>query len=354
MLKFKGSRFISIILSFVATVNLFGPISAFAENEQKSSPTPTHATVIGATYLYHPNFSTKLQSGVSVTKIQKLSAEGKYVDVTSDMPYNLTKSDKNGKYALYFSEEGSYKISFRYRQGASLIYRYDLQLEVKLGFEHSVDIPLQTAPKANDTKGRRLETSNLMPAFAEKGDDMVFMLICGARDMIYGLFINEKGELKKFEYEFKDVAFEIRASNGKSDNYVKENYDMLLSIAVDTGERINQAELNKYIDTLAKFDKNGSLTTHLDFSEGAPSVPAIQVGFHCDYGIRRTPQNELEVILLRDYGDSYLKNQDPNTDTILEWLLSIFKLPKGTYSELNEFGGLNDVYYYEFLEAYGK
>ncbi|MCL2054406.1 MAG: hypothetical protein FWG90_08270 [Oscillospiraceae bacterium] len=347
------NKLISIVTALAISFSLV-PFSAFAENEK--SPAPTHATVTGATYLYHPNSRAKLQSGVSVTKVQKLSAEGKYVDVTSDMPYNLTKSDKNGKYALYFPEAGSYKISFRYRQGASLIYRYDLQLEVKLGFEHSVDIPLQTAPKANDTKGRRLETAKLTPAFSENGDDIVFILICSGdykneeslrRWVTYGLFIDEKGVIKKYALEHTDEenffsVLKIRPQD--ISNKIIEHYDVIKNAGIDTGKRVDKGELAVYHEMfLTMGTEYWSDWRHYGYQLGAKieegvAVPQVDLPTYDFYGIRKNSENGLEAVIVKGVGHYNVVNKNyEHADGIYDWLMELFNYPTGILPNYDDF-----------------
>lgn len=150
-----------------------------------------------------------------------------------------------------------------------------------------------------------------------------------SENVAYGYFINNKGEIRYFEF-FDEKAQDYEEEMNKkgypywsySDNYRKtsfsknlltEKYNMIIDISVDTGERVEESKLVGLYDQLLSVNKNSRIKK---FSP----VDDMPVNTFHTYGIRKTKYEISidEILMLVGSGSVEFSRDDKNVQPLLQ------------------------------------
>ncbi len=139
-------------------------------------------------------------------------------------------------------------------------------------------------------------------------------------NVAYGYFINNKGEVRYFEFldEEGQAYAEEKAKSGYfwsyrtnystisfSKNLLTENYDMIIDISVDTGKRVEESKLLEMYDQLSAVNKNIRIEKEVHIEDVEFYVSHM-------YGIRKTNYeiSTDELVFLGGYGDVSFTRDD--------------------------------------------
>ncbi len=197
-----------------------------------------------------------------------------------------------------------------------------------------------TAPKPTETTIIETEVKEI--EVIEGLPEIVFInlnCVCVSEfNLVYGHYIDNKGVLRYFElYDDTEAAFarkgEFRWTYFKNfykkdygNNLIKEKYDEIIKVSVETEMRVDKDKLIEYYNELQNVDINSEIKV------SSPSTLDINPNVSQYYGIRIGKKNEIEIIILASCSLGPIENMDKSAQVLFEEMYALFPMLRDEYA----------------------